>query len=171
MSDFATIDPVLSMPLKRGKRWPSCNDLTTDASYGKCVQRRATGPEFEPSPQEVNVGARFVSKGSPLVTEDIFGGVIEGNGLRKGARLCVPSEKKNPLGCRVELDFPLPEEIEQFNLPAGTPAVIRKCVEKKEDGPLVPVSTIDQALAVTQEFCGCVGPKPTDGKRRKCARK
>lgn len=161
MSDFATIEPALS----------PCNKLTTDDSYGKCVLRRATGERFEPAPQSMNVGAKFVSKGSALITEDVFGGTIEGNGLRTGGRLCVPSKPSNPIGCRVELDFPSPEEIEQFNLPAGTPAVIRKCVEKKKDGPLIPVATVDQALAVTQEFCGCVGPKPTDGKRRKCARK
>ena len=161
MSDFATIEPALS----------PCNKLTTDASYGKCVLRRATGERFEPAPQTVNIGAKFVSKGNALITEDVFGGTIEGNGLRTGGRLCVPSVKKNSLNCRVELDFPSPEEIEQHVLPAGTPAVVRKCVEKGKAGPLVPVTSVEQALAVTQEFCGCVGPKPTDGKRRKCARK
>lgn len=170
MADFATIEPVLSLPLKRGKQ-PSCNELTTDASYAKCVQRRAQGERYEPSPQTISVGERYVSRGNPLVTEDVYGGIIEGNGLRAGARLCVPSKPKNPIGCRVELDFPSPEDIEAKGLPAGTPAVLRKCEVKKADGPLVPVSSVDEALEVANTFCACVGKKPNDARRKKCARK
>ena len=158
---YATIDEAL-------KR---CEPLTTDASYAKCVKRYGQGDRFALPPQTVNVGAKFVGRGTPLNTEDIIGGTIEGNGLRTGSRLCVPSEKKNPLTCRVELDFPSPEDEATKGLPPGTPAVIRKCEVKGKDGPLVPVRTIDEALHVSTEFCNCVGSRPTDGKRKKCARK
>lgn len=154
------------------ERLQRCAKLTTDASYGKCARRMTHDDEsLRPQEQSIATGGRYVGKGAPLIVEDIDGGIIEGNGLREGRRLCLPSEPKNPLpACRVELDFPTPSDMSAKDLPPGTVAVIRKCHTKGQDGELVPVATLDEALAASREFCDCTGTKADQAKRRKCAR-
>lgn len=155
---FAVIDEHLEPCAKTG----------TDASYGKCVLRRTKDERFTPSAQNIT-GGNFVSKGDALVLEDVFGGTIEGNGMRTGPRVCVPSVASKPIGCRVELDFPTPDELDEHGLPPGTPAVLRKCVVKGKEGALVPVSSVEEAVDASRSFCSCV----KDGDetvRRKCAR-
>lgn len=154
------------------ERLERCAKLTTDASYAKCALRMTRGDEsLRVQEQSIATGGRYIGKGAPLIIEDIEGGTIEGNGLREGRRLCLPSEPKNPLpACRVELDFPTPQDIAAKDLPSGTPAVIRKCHTKSADGELVPVRTLDEALAASREFCDCTGTHADQSKRKKCAR-
>lgn len=155
---YKTIEPALAR----------CEEKGTDASYGKCVLSTVRG--YAPlQVEQTPIVQGFVSKGSELVTEDITGGVIEGSGLRSKPLRCMPSKKSNPISpCRVELEFPSPEDIERYNLPPGTPAAIRKCDAKKSDGYLVPVSNLDDALAVSKDFCDCT--KGLASRRKKCAR-
>lgn len=155
---YRTIDPAL-------KR---CDQYAGDDSYAKCVVRTVrTYPGLQVADTPIVRG--FISKGPTLITEDITGGTIEGSGLRKPRQMCQPSERKNPIGpCRVELDFPSPEDIDRHNLPPGTPAVIRKCDKKGSPGYLVPVADLDEALEVSKDFCNCVKGKTS--RRAKCAR-
>lgn len=153
---------VIDPALKR------CSGKMGDKPYANCVKKIVrTYPALQVSDTPIVKG--FVSKGATLVTEDITGGTIEGSGLRKPRQMCQPSERKNPIGpCRVELDFPSPEDIAKHNLPPGTPAVIRKCDKKGSPGHLVPVSDLDEALEVSKDFCNCVKGKTS--RRAKCAR-
>jgi hypothetical protein len=154
---FQVIDPSLRR----------CASRASDVSYGKCVRDVvSTSASLQLLKQPV-IQENFVSKGSPLITKDIEGNVIEGQGLRK--KPCVPSNPKGDISpCRTELDFPSTRDIEEYNLPPGTRAVIRRCDKKNSLGYLVPVSSPDEALQVGKAFCDCVGGKVS--RRAKCAR-
>jgi hypothetical protein len=152
---------VIDFSLKR------CASRVTDASYGKCVRDVVRTSAALRLPEQPVIQESFISKGSPLITKDIEGNVIDGQGLRK--RPCVPSDPKGNISpCRTELDFPSPRDIEEYNLPLGTRAVIRRCDKKNSPGYLVPVSSPNEALQVSKAFCDCVGGKVS--RRAKCAR-
>ena len=123
----------------------------TQASYAKCLKR--TLPQRAPIEAP---GKVLIASSKDLIQV----------GTAPGIGPC-----GNPKDCKTKLDFPTPAQVLQAGLPVGTVAVMQQCVKAGKGNPMVPVTSLVQALEVSKEFCGCVGKSKGAGTRKKCAKR